>query len=174
MPNVSTHAKPPGPCFLPVSNLQSHRPGSKNSKADALSRRYDPPTKNLTPEPILPPTVVIAPVTWDIMEELQREQQQDPTPDQCPPNRQYVPHNLRPRIMQWVHASIGQATLEFLALFTFFRTHSGGHPCQGTLPHMENPVKSVLSQKHPNNYHPDSSNHYPSHNVHGPTFPSTS
>ncbi len=40
------------------------------------------------------------------MEELQREQQQDPTPDQCPPNRQYVPHNLRPQIMQWVHASI--------------------------------------------------------------------
>ncbi len=84
----------------------TYRPGSKNSKADALSRRYDSPTKNLTPEPILPPTVVIAPVTWDIMEELQREQQQDPTPDQCPPNRQYVPHNLRPRIMQWVHASI--------------------------------------------------------------------
>ncbi len=56
----------------------TYRPGSKNSKADALSRRYDPPTKNLTPEPILPPTVVIAPVTWDIMEELQREQQQEP------------------------------------------------------------------------------------------------
>lgn len=72
-----------------------YRPGSKNSKVDALSRRYNPYTDRLTLEPILPPTVIIAPVTWDIMEELQREQQFDPTPNKCPPNKQYVPHNLR-------------------------------------------------------------------------------
>ncbi len=105
MPNVSTQARW-ALFFTRFQFTVTYRPGSKNSKADALSRRYDPPTKNLTPEPILPPTVVLAPVTWDIMEELQREQQQDRTPDQCPPNRQYVPHNLHPRIIQWVHASI--------------------------------------------------------------------
>ncbi|KAL0181849.1 hypothetical protein M9458_021224 [Cirrhinus mrigala] len=84
----------------------TYRPGSKNKKADALSRRYDPPTENLPPEPILPSSIIIAPVTWDIMEELQREQQHNPTPNNCPPNKQYVPHNLRQRIMQWVHTSI--------------------------------------------------------------------
>ncbi|KAI2659768.1 Transposon Tf2-6 polyprotein [Labeo rohita] len=84
----------------------TYRPGSKNNKADALSRRYDPPTENLPPEPILPSSIIIAPVTWDIMEELQREQQHNPTPNNCPPNKQYVPHNLRQRIMQWVHTSI--------------------------------------------------------------------
>ncbi len=84
----------------------TYRPGSKNSKADALSRRYDPPTENLTPEPILPPSVIIAPVTWDLMEELQRQQQYDQTPNNCPPNKQYVPHNLRQRIIHWVHTSI--------------------------------------------------------------------
>lgn len=73
----------------------TYRPGSKNGKADALSRQYDLPTESLTPECILPPSVVIAPVTWDIMEEIQREQLQEPAPDNCPPNKQYVPQNLR-------------------------------------------------------------------------------
>ncbi|KAL0204546.1 hypothetical protein M9458_002564 [Cirrhinus mrigala] len=49
----------------------TYRPGSKNSKADALSRRHDLPVGALTPEPILPPTVILAPISWDIMEEIQ-------------------------------------------------------------------------------------------------------
>lgn len=84
----------------------TYRPGSKNSKADALSRRYDPYTEHLTPEPILPPSVILAPISWDIMEELQREQRREPPPAHCPPNKQYVPQCLRRRIMQWVHTSI--------------------------------------------------------------------
>ncbi len=58
----------------------TYRPGSKNSKADALSRHHDPPADNVTPEFILPPSVIIAPVTWDIMEEIQRAHQQEPPP----------------------------------------------------------------------------------------------
>lgn len=44
----------------------TYRPGSKNCKADALSRRYDLPTEPLTPEPILPHSVILAPVSWDM------------------------------------------------------------------------------------------------------------
>ncbi|KAL0148230.1 hypothetical protein M9458_056462 [Cirrhinus mrigala] len=79
-----------------------YRPGSKNNKADALSR-----------QPILPSSIIIAPVTWDIVEELQREQQHDPTPNNCPPNKQYVPHNLRQRIMHTGHPGISR-TLRLL------------------------------------------------------------
>ncbi len=84
----------------------TYRPGSKNSKADALSRRHDPPFQEHSPEPILPPSVIIAPVNWDIMEEIQRTTQQDPPPARCPPNKQYSPgtttagHAMGPYIHQ--------------------------------------------------------------------------
>lgn len=84
----------------------TYRPGSKNCKADALSRRYDLPTEHLTPEPILPHSVILAPVSWDIMEELQQEQQREPQPAHCPHDKQYVPLCLCQRIMQWIHTSI--------------------------------------------------------------------
>ena len=62
----------------------TYRLGSKNSKTDALSRQYDLLIDNHTPEYILPPSVIIAPITWDIMEEIQREQIQEPAPTNCP------------------------------------------------------------------------------------------
>ncbi|KAK3556472.1 hypothetical protein QTP70_008336 [Hemibagrus guttatus] len=72
----------------------TYRPGSKNSKADALSRRHDHPQTDFKPESILPPSIIIAPVTWDLMDEIQREQQSEPTPPGCPPHKHYVPSNL--------------------------------------------------------------------------------
>ncbi|KAL0152607.1 hypothetical protein M9458_052330, partial [Cirrhinus mrigala] len=84
----------------------TYRPGSRNSKGDALSRRHDFPTDSLKPEPILPPTVILAPSTWDIMDEIHCEQEQDPPPPQCPPNKRYIPQRLRPRVLQWVHTSL--------------------------------------------------------------------
>ncbi|KAI2649352.1 Transposon Tf2-6 polyprotein [Labeo rohita] len=84
----------------------TYRPGSKNSKADALSRQHDPHMDLLTPEPILPPTVILAPISWDIMEEIQRGHEQDPPPPQCPPNKHYVPQNMRQQVLRWVHTSL--------------------------------------------------------------------
>ncbi|KAL0153155.1 hypothetical protein M9458_051542, partial [Cirrhinus mrigala] len=91
--------------FFTRFNL-TYRPGSKNSKADALSRRHDLPNDSLKPEPILPPTVILAPISWDIMDEIHHEQEQDPPPPQCPPNKHYVPQSLHPRVLQWVHTSL--------------------------------------------------------------------
>ncbi|KAK3511603.1 hypothetical protein QTP70_011262 [Hemibagrus guttatus] len=84
----------------------TYHPGSKNSKADALSRRCDHPQTEFKPDPILPPSIIIAPVTWDLMDEIQREQQGEPTPPGCPPTKHNVPSNLRIRVMQWVHTSL--------------------------------------------------------------------
>ncbi|KAL0152240.1 hypothetical protein M9458_051963 [Cirrhinus mrigala] len=84
----------------------TYRPGSKNSKADALSRRHDLPLENQNPEPILPPTVILAPISWDLMEEIQREQQHEPPPANCPPGKHYVPAPLRQRVLKWVHSSL--------------------------------------------------------------------
>ncbi|KAK3572131.1 hypothetical protein QTP86_022209 [Hemibagrus guttatus] len=92
----------------------TYRPGSKNSKADALSRRHDPPQAESKPDPILPPSIIIAPVTWDLMDEIQREQQSEPTPPGCPPTKHYVPSNLRIQVMQWVHTSLCSGHPDFV------------------------------------------------------------
>lgn len=51
-------------------------------------------------------SVIVAPIRWDIMEKLHREQQTEPTPPECPPARHYVPRSLRQQMMQWVHTSL--------------------------------------------------------------------
>ncbi len=108
----------------------TYRPGSKNSKADALSRRYDPYTESSSPEPILPSCVVIAPVTWDIMEELQRAQQNEPTPNDCPP-----PQTDSTSLTTCSHVSCNGSTLlsaqvilGSLVPSASYKTPSGGHP----------------------------------------------
>ncbi|KAI2660465.1 Transposon Tf2-6 polyprotein [Labeo rohita] len=81
----------------------TYRPGSQNTKADALSRLHKPDLPICNPEPILPPSMILAPVTWDIMTEISEAQVQDPVPTECPPNLVYVPLALRPRVLAKVH-----------------------------------------------------------------------
>ncbi|KAK3560394.1 hypothetical protein QTP86_008482 [Hemibagrus guttatus] len=102
----------------PFQFTVTYRPGSKNSKADALSRRHDHPQTDVKPESILPPSIIIAPVTWRRtpwwrrftllfpLDLVQREQQSEPTPPGCPPHKHYVPSNLRIRVMDWIHTSL--------------------------------------------------------------------
>lgn len=47
------------------------RPGSKNTKADSLSRQFDSGATIKNPETILSPDLVIGPVQWDIETELE-------------------------------------------------------------------------------------------------------
>ncbi|KAG1933749.1 hypothetical protein F2P79_020467 [Pimephales promelas] len=48
----------------------TYRPGSKKGKADSLSRQFDSSPSSHTSEPILPSTLIVAPVQWDIMTEI--------------------------------------------------------------------------------------------------------
>ncbi len=70
----------------------TYRPGSLNTKADALSRQYEssllPPNK----ESIILPALIVAPIQWDIMTEISEAQITDPPPAESPPNLTYVPH----------------------------------------------------------------------------------
>ncbi len=45
----------------------TYRPGSQNTKADALSRLYEYSASNPSQELILPPSIIFAPIQWDIM-----------------------------------------------------------------------------------------------------------
>lgn len=84
----------------------TYRPGSKNSKADALSRIHDSVDSQMRPETILPPSIIIAPIQWDIMEEIQHVLHEEPSPPECPAGKIYAPSSLRNRIIQWAHTSL--------------------------------------------------------------------
>ncbi|KAK3549656.1 hypothetical protein QTP86_005410 [Hemibagrus guttatus] len=81
----------------------TYRPGSKNGKADALSRGFETPSEPTRIEPILPVTAILAPVQWNLVEEIQHAHADEPPPAGCPPNRLFVPPQFRLQVMQWVH-----------------------------------------------------------------------
>lgn len=71
---------------------------------DALSRQFqkgeDP---NKEPVTILPPSCVIATLTWDIKERVRIATEGQPGPSACPANCLYVPETLRSEVLQWAH-----------------------------------------------------------------------
>ncbi|KAI2653118.1 Transposon Tf2-6 polyprotein [Labeo rohita] len=94
----------------PFTILTDHRNleylrSAKNTKADALSRIHEPDHALTPPESILPPSVIVAPVAWDIMTEIAEGHTQDPPPNDCPENLTYVPLNLRTRVLSEVHST---------------------------------------------------------------------
>ncbi|KAI2644234.1 Transposon Tf2-6 polyprotein [Labeo rohita] len=82
----------------------SYRPGSQNHKADALSRVHEPDHASPSSETIIPASMLVAPVAWDLMTEISEAHSRDPPPAECPENRTYVPAELRPRVLAEVHA----------------------------------------------------------------------
>ncbi len=84
----------------------TYRPGTQNTKADALSRLHESSIIPPNQESIISPTVILAPIQWDIMTEIAEAQATDPPPAETPPNRTYVPRALRQRVIQWVHSTL--------------------------------------------------------------------
>ncbi|KAK3530649.1 hypothetical protein QTP86_030915, partial [Hemibagrus guttatus] len=73
----------------------SYRPGSKNGKADALSRQSKGAGDLGQPELILPATALLAPVRWDLLGKIRRAHAEEPPPADCPPRRLFVPSQFR-------------------------------------------------------------------------------
>ena len=82
----------------------TYRPGSKNVKADDLSRLHDSSSSQNTPEPILSPQHIIAPIRWDVLEHIQQALPADPVPQGCPGDKTYVPTAVRAQLLQWIHS----------------------------------------------------------------------
>ncbi|KAK3571392.1 hypothetical protein QTP86_010710 [Hemibagrus guttatus] len=52
---------------------------------------------------ILPATAILAPVQWDLIEEIRRAHADEQPPTGCPPTKIFVPQQFRSQVMQWVH-----------------------------------------------------------------------
>ncbi|KAI2644948.1 Transposon Tf2-6 polyprotein [Labeo rohita] len=82
----------------------NYRPGSQNTKADALSRVHEPEQASQPTETVLPSFIIVAPVAWDLVTEVTEAQAQDPPPVDCPEGLTYIPAVLRKRVLSEVHS----------------------------------------------------------------------
>ena len=85
----------------------TYRPGSKNVRADALSRLFpsvgNPPS--CSPQVILPSTRVVGVVTWGLESAVRAVQRTHPIPAGGHRNRLFVPESVRSWVLQWGHSS---------------------------------------------------------------------
>uniref|UniRef100_A0A8C7HG43 Gypsy retrotransposon integrase-like protein 1 n=1 Tax=Oncorhynchus kisutch TaxID=8019 RepID=A0A8C7HG43_ONCKI len=79
------------------------RPGSKNGKADALSRMFSKTDESgAKTETILPQNLVVGAITWRIEEDVMAALRTQPGPGN---SRLFVPESVRSAVLQWSHAS---------------------------------------------------------------------
>uniref|UniRef100_A0A3P9HCQ1 Gypsy retrotransposon integrase-like protein 1 n=1 Tax=Oryzias latipes TaxID=8090 RepID=A0A3P9HCQ1_ORYLA len=82
----------------------SYRPGSKNGKPDALSRKYNVTDSPSSPT-IIPDSCFVGNLTWDIESRVQQAQGEKPSTVNCPPGTLFVPQRLRSDVITWGHSS---------------------------------------------------------------------
>ncbi|KAK3554671.1 hypothetical protein QTP70_032680 [Hemibagrus guttatus] len=108
-------------------NLEYLR-GAKNGKADALSRQFEADDEPAQPDVILPATAILAPVQWNLIEEIRQAHTDEPPPAGCPPNKLFVPLHFRQQVMQWVHEAPSSGHPGIRRSTQLVRNGSGGPP----------------------------------------------
>lgn len=101
--------------YLTCINFKvTYCPYSRNIKADALSHQYEYPQQHHTEVHIIPPTMIIALVQWDIMTEIADTQTHHPPPPDMhthhpqphTPDKTYVLPSIHKIVIPWVHSSL--------------------------------------------------------------------
>ncbi len=70
------------------------------------SRQFAENSEPNPPENIISPTVVVAPIQWDIITEIEQANSDQDVPPDCPEDKLFVPENLRNRTITLVHTSL--------------------------------------------------------------------
>ena len=86
--------------FARVDFTLSYRLGSKNIKANALSRVHDTEDRREKVTPIIPLSCTVAPVVWNVDRDIRRALRQEPSPNHCPEGRIYMPSP------PWAHTAL--------------------------------------------------------------------
>jgi len=83
----------------------SYRPGSKNTKPDALSRLFSSSVASTDPEGILPYGRVVGLTVWGIERQVKQALTHTASPRACPSNLLFVPVSTRLAVLQWAHSA---------------------------------------------------------------------
>lgn len=79
----------------------TYRPGSRNTKPDAVSHQFTVSEDVARDSPILPPTCVIGTLTWEIESAIKEAQRTEPDPGTGPPGSLFVPY----QVLHWAHTA---------------------------------------------------------------------
>ncbi|KAK3525886.1 hypothetical protein QTP70_010942 [Hemibagrus guttatus] len=74
----------------------TYLPGTKNSKADALSRQFEAQSEPSQPDLIPSAAAILAPVQWSLIEEIQQAHADEPPPANCPSTKVYGTPSVPP------------------------------------------------------------------------------
>ncbi|KAL0168611.1 hypothetical protein M9458_036833, partial [Cirrhinus mrigala] len=83
----------------------SYRPGSRNVRADALSRLSEPEDMSETPSNIIPTHLIVSPIEWTSPPAVATPEPR--TPPGCPPGRQFIPQTQQVDLIHSTHVSLG-------------------------------------------------------------------
>lgn len=78
--------------FTSFNFVISYRPGSKDTKADALSRFYASDEIPEDLKPILPSNIIFSQILWSLDEKIAEATATEPVPPGYPGGRTYVPN----------------------------------------------------------------------------------
>uniref|UniRef100_A0A3B1KES6 Gypsy retrotransposon integrase-like protein 1 n=1 Tax=Astyanax mexicanus TaxID=7994 RepID=A0A3B1KES6_ASTMX len=106
-PSAYLLAKPGGLFSLPDFNFLSLTDqDQRTAKLNALSRIHERDPAINKDQPIIEPTCLVAPVLWEVDQEISAAAAVDPGPSDKPPNKVYVPEVVRGKLITWAHTSI--------------------------------------------------------------------
>ncbi|KAL0150076.1 hypothetical protein M9458_054735, partial [Cirrhinus mrigala] len=83
----------------------SYRPGSRNVRADALSRPSEPEDMSETPSNIIPTHLIVSPIEWTSPPAVATPEPR--TLPGCPPGCQFIPQTQRVDLIHSTHVSLG-------------------------------------------------------------------
>jgi hypothetical protein len=83
----------------------TYRPGSKNTKPDALSRQFTTDNIGCEPKTIMPSTCIVAAVFREIESCIRPAQQNQPDPGNGPRKALFVPYSVCSEVLQWAHST---------------------------------------------------------------------
>lgn len=91
--------------FSRLNSTISFRPGSLNTKAEALSCQFSSDIEASSVSTIVPPSCVVGVLVWEIEAVVRQAQQHEPDPRLGPPGKLFVPSVVRARILHWLHTA---------------------------------------------------------------------
>ncbi|KAK3560626.1 hypothetical protein QTP86_014401, partial [Hemibagrus guttatus] len=94
-------ARHPFQILMDHRNLEYLRGAKRLNPRQA--RQFEAANEPAQPDVILPVTAILAPVQWNLVEEIRRAHANEPPPAGCPPTKIFVPLHFWQQVMQWVH-----------------------------------------------------------------------
>ncbi|KAL0173331.1 hypothetical protein M9458_033642, partial [Cirrhinus mrigala] len=80
-------------------------------------------TSQPTPKPILPPNLIVSPIIWNLDQDIQQANLQEPAPQECPEGKIYVPRSQCQDLLGTAHQSPGPGHPGTKQTLSLLQTH---------------------------------------------------